>query len=138
MIDFARRILRALVFRCRSAMWTVSSWWRSTVTVSTKQGKYTLRLGREEFIGKCLYCTGEFELEMITQAMALLRSEGLDVPASMVVSGASISRQGRGEGIRGGRTEEGVRGVQPTDPPTHVPAYPDARHAPPSKSRYSL
>ncbi len=80
MIDFARRILRALVFRCRSALWTVSSLWRSTVTVSTKQGKYTLRLGREEFIGKCLYCAREFELEMITQAMALLRSEGKAPP----------------------------------------------------------
>lgn len=47
---------------------------RKSVTISTRQGVFTILLATHDFVGKSLYCNGEFELELMSSAMAFLRS----------------------------------------------------------------
>lgn len=58
-------------FRLRR--WNINKKFRKSVTVSTKQGVFTI-LFADDIISKSLYCWGEFELDLITEALAFLRS----------------------------------------------------------------
>ncbi|MFQ5549501.1 MAG: FkbM family methyltransferase [Woeseia sp.] len=47
---------------------------RKSVTVSTRQGVFEILMATHEFVGKSLYCYGEFELEVMASAMEFLRN----------------------------------------------------------------
>jgi FkbM family methyltransferase len=53
--------------------WTLGGKFRKSVTVSTRQGIFTLSFA-DEVISKALYCSGECDLELISGAMEFLRS----------------------------------------------------------------
>lgn len=57
----------------RILRWNINKKFRKSVTVSTEQGIFTVMLA-DNVISPCLYCWGEYELDLITKAMALLRS----------------------------------------------------------------
>lgn len=70
----ATRVLRRACLEYRGLCWEVNRRLRQTVTVSTKQGMFTVLLAAAESIGRTLYCTRECELELMSESMAFLRS----------------------------------------------------------------
>lgn len=99
-VSLFSRIRRSALFRYRTVLWNLLGLFRRHATVCTEQGKYILKLGREEFIGKSLYCAGQFELQGITRSLEHLRSIGriprrgegtvLDVGANNGVTSVSM------------------------------------------------
>lgn len=68
--DLLKRVLKAW----RYLSWNINRMFRSSVTISTKQGVFKIFLASHEFVGKSLYCSGEFELELMSGSMDFLRS----------------------------------------------------------------
>ena len=62
-----------LEYRC--GCWGLNKRFRKSVTAVTKQGRFTV-LTADDAIGKVLYARGQYELELMTKATALLRSLG--------------------------------------------------------------
>jgi FkbM family methyltransferase len=77
---FTGKILRWLILQFKNLCWTIVSIFRKTITISTKQGIFTVKLGSEEAIGKSLFSSGEFELELMSKSVAHIRSIGMCPP----------------------------------------------------------
>lgn len=60
----------------RSVLFDVHRSLRSTLTVASRQGVFTVRLRANDAIGRSLYCQGQYELDLMTGAMSFLRSIG--------------------------------------------------------------
>ena len=54
-------------------LWQIIRQLRNSVTISTKQGIFTLSLNADDPIERELYCWGEYELDLISNTMSLLR-----------------------------------------------------------------
>ena len=90
--DVLLRTLRRTYFGYRHLCWRINRKLRKSVTVSTKQGVFTVLLGAEESIGRTLYCRRSYELEWISKSMEFLRSIGQCPPkgeGTLVDSGAN-------------------------------------------------
>lgn len=74
LIRLSRRILQRGYEEFRLSCWEINRRFRRSVTVSTKQGVFTVFLLPDDSIGKCLYVYGQYELDLISNAMAFLRS----------------------------------------------------------------
>jgi len=72
--NVATRLLKQCVQVWRYLCWHVNMLFRKSVTVSTKQGVFTIYLASHEFVGKSLYCYREFELDMMANSLSFLRS----------------------------------------------------------------
>lgn len=91
----------------RHAIWELLSLFYKTITISSVQGKYELRMGRNEWIGRTLYCTGQYEMAWMASALQLLRSMGdfsprgrgtlLDVGANNGITTVSLLHLGEFE-----------------------------------------
>jgi len=57
LLGLATRVLRRAYLEYRCLCWEVNRRLRQTVTVSTKQGMFTVLLAAEESIGRTLYYT---------------------------------------------------------------------------------
>ena len=57
----------------RSLCWTIIGKFRKSVTISTKQGVFTVLL-KDSMLSKDLYCSGQFDLNFILETMKFLRS----------------------------------------------------------------
>lgn len=69
----ADEILQRTQLKLRRLRWEALSKSSKRVTIHTKQGIFTV-LSEDQVIGKALYCYREFELDLISKAMDLLRS----------------------------------------------------------------
>ena len=70
----------ALRIKFRRFCWGINAKFRKSVTVSTKQGIFTVLLGPNESPGRSLYCYREHELDLMLKAMTFLRSMELCPP----------------------------------------------------------
>ncbi|PYU96835.1 MAG: hypothetical protein DMG25_00635 [Acidobacteria bacterium] len=77
---FRHLLLRTLGIKFRRLCWALNSRFRNSITVSRKQGLFTVWLVPDESVGKSLYCYGEHELDLMTEAMTVLRSVRLCPP----------------------------------------------------------
>ncbi len=75
LLRLAIRTLKTGYVQFRLMCWKINRLFRKSVTVSTRQGVFTVRLGAEESIGRSLYCKRKYELDFMLQTMALLRGE---------------------------------------------------------------
>ena len=78
--------------RLREWNWRVQRRLRRTLDVSTMQGRFTVHTW-DDYISKPLYLDGQFELALLTDALAFLRSRGLCPPkgaGTLVDIGANI------------------------------------------------
>ena len=78
-MDKDSSIMKAVTWfvkRIRVRMWRLLTKFRPSITVKTKQGVFKVLTGTEESIGRSLYCNGEFELDLIVNTTAFLRSIG--------------------------------------------------------------
>jgi FkbM family methyltransferase len=69
----ASKILGLIHMELRSSWWDFNSKFRESITVTTKQGIFTVLLA-DSGIGKSLYCDRQFELASISETMKFLRS----------------------------------------------------------------
>jgi FkbM family methyltransferase len=60
--------------------WRTLSTFRKTLTVATKQGRFRVRTGGMESIGRSLYCKGHYEFDFFSRALQFLRTSGLCLP----------------------------------------------------------
>jgi len=58
----------------RRLLWEINRKFRKSVTVSTKQGVFTVLLAPSEIIGRSLFCKGQYELDLMQKTIAFLRS----------------------------------------------------------------
>ncbi|MCL4266209.1 MAG: FkbM family methyltransferase [Anaerolineae bacterium] len=73
--------------------WAFHTEFRQTVTVSTEQGIFTVRPGKQESIGRTLYCYRQYELGLMSTAVSHLRQLRLIPPkgqGTIVDVGANI------------------------------------------------
>lgn len=70
----ATKAINFLFMEWRHLCWEINRKFRKSLTVSTKQGTFTVLLGADESIGASLYCRGQYELELMSNVMAFLRS----------------------------------------------------------------
>lgn len=85
--------------------WKINSKFRKSVTISTRQGVFTVLLGADESIGRSLYCEGQYELNFMSKTMDFLRSiqkcppkgEGTIVDISANIGVTSIGMLHTGE-----------------------------------------
>ena len=70
----------ALRIKLRRLCWGLNTKFRRTATVTTKQGVFTVFLSPNESLGRSLYCYREHEFDLMSKAMALLRSIELCPP----------------------------------------------------------
>ncbi len=73
-------ILRILGIKFRRLCWALISKFRKSVTVSRKQGRFTVLLAPDESVGRSLYCYGHHELDLMSGAMEILRTIELCPP----------------------------------------------------------
>jgi FkbM family methyltransferase len=66
-------VIRKISAGFRYAFWEILKHFRSSVTVRTKQGLFTVMLS-DKVISRALYGSGEFELELFVQTLGILRS----------------------------------------------------------------
>lgn len=66
--NLARKVMRIP----RLLLWNITRKLRTSVTVRTKQGTFTISC-QDNAISKALYCTGEFEMDLMVKAAALLQ-----------------------------------------------------------------
>lgn len=102
-----RRLLskagKAALYSARAARWEALARLRSTVTVSTRQGRFTV-FTRDQAIGRWLYCFREFESELVRDVARLLAGQGrlttgsvgtvLDIGANMGITSITLLRAG--------------------------------------------
>lgn len=69
----ATKAIKLLFREWRYLCWEINRKFRKSLTVSTKQGVFTVLLA-DETIGKNLYSSGQYELELMSNVMAFLRS----------------------------------------------------------------
>ena len=69
----AQKALKRIFLEFRFVCWDVNGKLRKFITVSTKQGIFTVLLA-DNHIGKSLYCYGQHELDLFSEAMKFLRS----------------------------------------------------------------
>ncbi len=72
--ELAGRILKRVSWTFRLLYWKCNSKFRKSITVSTKQGIFKVMLTESDIIGRCLYFNGQYELDLISQALTFLRS----------------------------------------------------------------
>ena len=72
--SLAIRALDRGVLEFNRLRWEITRHFRGSVTVSTRQGVFTVLTGADESIGRTLYCTGQYELDLMSKTMAFLRS----------------------------------------------------------------
>jgi len=70
----AAKVSRIVLLKFRLWCWAINSRIHNTITISTKQGIFTVALGKDEPIGKALYSKRQFELGLMSSTMAFLRS----------------------------------------------------------------
>jgi hypothetical protein len=90
---FVAKLVRKFFVEIRILCWEILRRLRSSLTVSTKQGRFTINLGKEDYIGRDLYANGEYELEVVSATMDFLRSIGKCPPkgeGTVVDIGANI------------------------------------------------
>ena len=68
------KILKRGYAALKSLCWEINRKFRTSVTISTKQGVFTVLLAADESIGRSLYCHGHYELDLISNVMAFLRN----------------------------------------------------------------
>jgi FkbM family methyltransferase len=68
-----RRVATRLNWKYRTVLWRVNRRLRDKLTVRTRQGIYTLQLDKNESIDESLFVRGEYELDLIEQAMPVVR-----------------------------------------------------------------
>lgn len=68
------KVLKRCFTELRLLCWETNRRFRTSVTVSTRQGVFTVLLAADESIGRSLYCNGQHELDFMTNAMAFLRN----------------------------------------------------------------
>ena|SRR3989442_6684814 len=73
-VRLRRLVLRTMLIKFRRLCWALNSTLRESVTVSTKQGTFTVFLSRDESVGRSLYCYGQHELDFMSATMRFLRS----------------------------------------------------------------
>jgi len=57
--------------------WKFIRRWRETITISSRQGKFTIATDADDPISRSLYFYGQFELDLVDQTLACLRDLGL-------------------------------------------------------------
>jgi FkbM family methyltransferase len=72
----AIKALKRCYVEFRFLLWEINRKFRKSVTVSTKQGVFTVLLAPSESIGQSLFCKGQYELDLMQKTMAFLRSIG--------------------------------------------------------------
>lgn len=72
--ELAIRILHRVYCEFRLLCWKCNSKFRKSITVSTKQGIFTVMLTGSDVIGRSLYCYGQYELDLMSQTLTFLRS----------------------------------------------------------------
>lgn len=74
------KLFRIIQQQLRIVLWNLNCKFRDSITVSTKQGTFTLRPVRNDPIGRRLYSKREYELGFMKDSMAFLRGIGLMPP----------------------------------------------------------
>lgn len=74
------KILRRVLLKYRLLCWAINSKFRKVITISTKQGVFTVALGKKEPIGKSLYTERQYELGLMSNTMAFLRNKQMCPP----------------------------------------------------------
>jgi FkbM family methyltransferase len=69
----AIKALKLIYTEYRSLCWDINGKFRKSVTISTKQGIFTVLFSDNE-ISKALYCYGQYELDLVTDTLKYLRS----------------------------------------------------------------
>lgn len=67
------KIPRRIYFEYRTILWRISRRFRKSKTLATKQGVFTLLLEVDDPISKSLYVRGEYELDLVSEAMCFIR-----------------------------------------------------------------
>ncbi len=67
------KFLKRIYFEYRLLLWGINRRIRESATISTKQGLFTISMKADDPIGKSLYCHREYEKELVTATMQLLR-----------------------------------------------------------------
>ena len=67
------KMLRRICFEYRCGLYHIIRRFRKSVTIATKQGVFTLPMEVDESISKLLYVNREFELDLVSDAMCLIR-----------------------------------------------------------------
>lgn len=101
----AIKAIRRSYLEFRLFCWKINSKFRKSVTISTRQGVFTVLLGADESIGRSLYCEGQYELNFMSKTMDFLRSiqkcppkgEGTIVDISANIGVTSIGMLHTGE-----------------------------------------
>ena len=74
-----RRVTRLASHTIRRVIWSLYVQHQRTYTFSTRQGVFTV-YGKDNVIGNLLYCTRQYERELILQTFEFLRSRRLLPP----------------------------------------------------------
>lgn len=79
--------------RLRWWRWQLSRRWLKEITISSRQGRFTIATDAEDPISRSLFFYGHFELDLVTQTLAHLRELGL-IPSAghgtVIDAGANI------------------------------------------------
>lgn len=102
------RILRQAKIAGRSLLWSLNRRLRNSITVSTRQGVFTISSKVDDPIGRSLYVRRRYELSLVTRALELLRDmqvippkgEGAIIDAGANNGVISIGMLHRGEVAR--------------------------------------
>ncbi|MBN1679336.1 MAG: FkbM family methyltransferase [Anaerolineae bacterium] len=70
----APKIIRRFYVKLKLLNWEIIRRFRKFITIRTKQGRFTIRLGAEESIGRSLFVSGQYELDLMLSSITLLRS----------------------------------------------------------------
>lgn len=71
-----RSFFRRSYYEYRLVLWEINRRFRKSLTLSTKQGIFTLSLEVDDAVGRNLFCKHQHELVVATKVTALLRSIG--------------------------------------------------------------
>lgn len=74
---FLFRILAGLAHEWRRQRWNLATHTRNTVRVTTRQGVFILASDSDDPIGRSLYARKQYEMELMSGAVQLLRSQGM-------------------------------------------------------------